>query len=167
MIREATAHDAEAIAAIYNDAVRNSTAIWNDVVVDVPNRADWIAAHQRDGAPVLVLEEAGEVVGYATYGAFRPHDGYRETIEHSVYVRADKRGGGRGRMLLQALIAEARARGPHVMVAAIEAGNTASIRLHEKMGFQTIGVMPQVGQKFGKWLDLALLQLRLDDRAQP
>lgn len=167
MIRDATAHDAQAIAAIYNDAVRNSTAIWNDVVVDAQNRADWIAAHYRAGEPVLILQEDGEVVGYVTYGAFRPHDGYRETVEHSVYIRADKRGGGRGRVLMEALIVAARARGKHVMVAAIDAQNTASIRLHEKIGFTSVGVMPQVGKKFGRWLDLALLQLRLDDRDQP
>ncbi|HEY0212585.1 MAG TPA: GNAT family N-acetyltransferase [Paenirhodobacter sp.] len=168
MIRDATPDDAPALAAIYNDAVRTSTAIWNDVVVDVQNRIDWIQARQGADLPVLVLEEGGEVTGYASYGPFRPHDGYRETIEHSVYIRADLRGGGRGRALMEQLIAFARAGGQaHVMVAAIEAGNTASITLHEKLGFASVGVMPQVGQKFGRWLDLALLQLVLDGRDQP
>lgn len=167
MIRDAAPEDAEAIAAIYNDAVRNSTAIWNDVVVDTANRVDWIAARQNAGFPVLVLEEAGAVTGYASYGPFRAFDGYRETVEHSVYVRQDHRGGGRGRALMEALIAHARADNRHIMVAAIEAGNTSSIALHEKLGFAAVGTMPEVGQKFGRWLDLALLQLKLDDRTQP
>ncbi|KFI26150.1 acetyltransferase [Paenirhodobacter enshiensis] len=167
MIRDATPADAAAIAEIYNEAVLNSTAIWNDVVVDADNRVRWIAAHHDAGVPVLVLEEQGEVTGYATYGAFRSFDGYRETVEHSLYIRADKRGGGRGRMLMEALIAFAREDGRHIMVAAIEAENAASIHLHERLGFVPVGRMPEVGQKFGRWLDLALLQLKLDDRTAP
>lgn len=167
MIRDATAEDADALAAIYNDAVLNTTAIWNDVTVDRTNRVDWLTARQSAGLPVLVLEEAGEVTGYASYGPFRSFDGYRETVEHSVYVRSDRRGGGRGRALMEQLIAYARAEGRHVIVAAIEAGNSASIGLHERLGFVPVGTMPQVGQKFGRWLDLALLQLVLDDRAAP
>ena len=167
MIRDAIAEDAEALAAIYNDAVRNTTAIWNDVEVDAANRIAWMNARQGAGLLVLVLEEAGEVTGYASYGPFRAFDGYRETVEHSVYIRSDRRGGGRGRALMTQLIAFARAEGLHVMVAAIEAGNAASIALHEQLGFRAVGTMPEVGQKFGRWLDLALLQLVLDDRTQP
>ncbi len=167
MIRPATPADAPELAAIYNDAVRNTTAIWNEVEIDAQNRIDWIAARQAAGLPVLVLVEAGAVAGYASYGPFRAFDGYRGTVEHSVYIRSDLRGGGRGRALMQALIAEARAAGFHVLVGAIEAGNAASIALHEKLGFTHVGQMPQVGQKFGKWLDLALMQLMLDDRPAP
>lgn len=167
MIRPATPADAPELAAIYNDAVRNTTAIWNEVEIDAQNRIDWIAARQGAGLPVLVLVEAGAVVGYASYGPFRAFDGYRGTVEHSVYIRSDLRGGGRGRALMQALIAEARAAGFHVLVGAIEAGNAASIALHENLGFTHVGQMPQVGQKFGKWLDLALMQLMLDDRPAP
>lgn len=116
---------------------------------------------------MLVLEEGAKVVGYASYGPFRAFDGYRGTVEHSVYVRTDLRGGGRGRALLSALILRARAQGLHVMVAAIEAENNASIILHQRLGFAAVGLMPQVGQKFGRWLDLLLMQLRLDDRPQP
>jgi len=167
MIRDATPEDAPEIVAIYNAAVRETTAIWNEIEVDALNRAEWMIARQEAGLPVLVLDEGGVVCGYASYGPFRAFDGYRATVEHSVYIRSDRRGGGRGKALLQALIDYARAEERHVMVAAIEAGNTASIALHEKLGFESIGVMPQVGQKFGRWLDLALLQLVLDDRAQP
>ena len=167
MIRNATPADAPAIAAIYNDAVRNTTAIWNEVEIDAANRVAWMQARQAAGLPVLVLEEEGEAVGYASYGPFRAFDGYRGTVEHSVYVRSDLRGGGRGRGLMEALITHARAAGYHVRVGAIEAGNAGSIALHRKLGFTHVGTMPQVGQKFGRWLDLALLQLVLDTRAQP
>lgn len=167
MIRDATPEDAPEIAAIYNRAVRETTAIWNEVEVDALNRAEWLMARQEAGLPVLVLDEGGVVAGYASYGPFRAFDGYRATVEHSVYVRHDRRGGGRGKALLKALIDYARAEERHVMVAAIEAGNTASIALHEKLGFEAVGTMAQVGQKFGRWLDLALLQLVLDDRTQP
>lgn len=167
MIRPATPQDAAAITAIYNDAVRHTTAIFNEHEVDVQNRIDWMQARAAAGFPVLVLEEGGAAVGYASYGPFRPHDGYRATVEHSVYIRSDLRGGGRGKALMAALIERAKAQGLHVMVAGIEASNEASIELHERLGFTRVGVMPQVGQKFGRWLDLLFMQLRLDDRAQP
>ncbi|MBR9651791.1 GNAT family N-acetyltransferase [Thalassovita aquimarina] len=166
-IRNATAADADAIAAIYNDAVLHSTAIWNDVTVDAANRARWIDDRQAQGFPVLVACDGADVLGYASYGPFRAFDGYRLTVEHSVYVDATRRGGGIGRALLQALIERARGDGFHVMVAAVEARNAGSIRLHESLGFEQTGLMPQVGQKFGRWLDLAMLQLRLDNRAPP
>ncbi|MDX1779790.1 MAG: GNAT family N-acetyltransferase [Thalassovita sp.] len=166
-IRNAETKDAAAIAAIYNDAVLHSTAIWNDVTVDAKNRAGWIADRQKQGFPVLVACDGDTVLGYASYGPFRAFDGYKLTVEHSVYVDTARRGGGIGRALLQALIERARADGFHIMIAAIEAGNTPSIRLHEKLGFEQTALMPQVGQKFGRWLDLAMLQLRLNDRETP
>ncbi|TMV94707.1 N-acetyltransferase family protein [Thioclava sp. BHET1] len=167
MIRDATPDDAAAIAEIYNDAVRHTTAIWNEIEIDAQNRSDWIADRQGAGYPVLVWEEAGRAVGYASFGPFRPHDGYHLSVEHSVYVHRDHRGGGKGAQMMAALIDRAREGGFHVMVGAIDASNEGSVRLHERLGFQHIGTMPQVGKKFGRWLDLALLQLVLDDRAQP
>lgn len=167
-IRDAIDADAPAIAAIYNDAVVNTTAIWNEVQVDAANRAGWMTDRRRLGYPVLVaVDDDGTVVGYASFGDWRAFDGYRHTVEHSVYVRADRRGGGIGKALMQALIGRARDIGKHVMVAAIEAGNKGSIALHEALGFQRTGLMPQVGMKFGRWLDLAFLQLILDDRPTP
>ncbi|MEC8291959.1 MAG: GNAT family N-acetyltransferase, partial [Pseudomonadota bacterium] len=108
-----------------------------------------------------------QVIGYASYGPWRPFHGFRETVEHSVYVRDGQRGKGLGRQLMQALIDQARADGLHMMVAAVTAGNDASIRLHEALGFEVTARMPQVGQKFGEWLELIFLQLRLDDRPSP
>lgn len=167
-IRAARDTDAARIAAIYNDAVEHTTAIWNDATVDAENRSAWMRGRATDGYPVLVAADSeGEVLGYASFGDWRAFDGYRHTVEHSVYVRADIRGAGIGRRLMEALIAEARALGKHVMVAGIEAGNLGSIALHEKLGFVRVGSMPQVGTKFGRWLDLVFLQLTLDTRERP
>lgn len=165
VIRDAEPADAAGIAAIYNDAVLHTTAIWNDRTVDVAERLAWMTARSAAGLPVLVArDEGGVVLGYASYGPWRPFDGFRETVEHSVYVRADQRGRGLGAALLGALTERARDAGIHVMVGAVEAGNTGSIALHAKLGFVRTGTMPQVGTKFGRWLDLAWLQLTLDDR---
>ncbi|MGK9165426.1 GNAT family N-acetyltransferase [Inquilinus limosus] len=167
-IRGAEAGDIAGILEIYNDAVLHTTAIWNETVVDAANRADWMAERRRLGYPVLVaVDEDGRVAGYASFGDWRAWDGYRHTVEHSVYVRRDRRGGGIGAALMLALIDRARALGKHVMVAGIEARNTGSIRLHEKLGFEHAGLLREVGTKFGEWLDLAFLQLRLDRRGDP
>lgn len=164
-IRDANSDDVEGIRDIYNDAVANTTAIWNEVTVDAANRAAWLAERQAKGYPVLVaVDEGGTVLGYASFGDWRAFDGYRHTVEHSVYVRRDRRGGGIGTALMRSLIERARALGKHVMVAGIEAGNTGSIRLHEALGFEKTGRMREVGTKFGQWLDLAFMTLQLDDR---
>lgn len=167
-IRDAEDRDAPGIAAIYNHAVDNTTAIWNETKVDAANRLDWIHARRLAGFPVLVAaDDTGAVAGYASFGDWRAFQGYRHTVEHSVYVRTDAQGMGLGRRLMEALIARARELDKHVMVAAIEAGNQGSIALHERLGFTRVAVMPQVGAKFGRWLDLAFLQLVLDAREDP
>lgn len=167
-IRDAGTADLDGILAIYNDAVQHTTAIWNDTPVDRTNRAAWLAARTAAGYPVLVATAAdGAVLGYASFGDWRAFDGYRHTVEHSVYVHRDARGRGTGHALLAALTGRARALGKHVMVAAIDADNLASLALHRRLGFTETGRMPQVGCKFGRWLDLAWMQLRLDERQQP
>lgn len=168
IIRDAGPGDAAAIASIYNDAVINTTAIWNEKTVDAANRAAWIAERQRAGYPVLVaVDDRGEVAGYASFGDWRAFDGYRHTVENSVYVRSDRRGAGIGRTLLGALIPRGRALGKHAMIAGIEASNEASIRLHEALGFERVGLFREVGTKFGRWLDLVFLELVLDSRKEP
>lgn len=167
-IRDAGPGDIAGITAIYNDAVENTTAIWNDTKIDAANRTAWLADRQRAGYPVLVaVDDGGSVLGYASFGDWRAWDGYRHTVEHSVYVRADRRGNGIGKALMLALIDRARGIGKHVMVAGIEAGNIGSIRLHEQLGFENVGLLKEVGTKFGAWLDLAFLQLTLDTRTAP
>ncbi|WP_290688870.1 MULTISPECIES: GNAT family N-acetyltransferase [unclassified Haematobacter] len=162
ILREATAADLPRLAEIYNDILATTDAIWNDAPVDAENRAQWLAARRTQGYPVLVAEEEGRVLGYASFGDFRPFSGYRLTVEHSVHLAPEARGRGVGRMLMQALIEAAREAGKHVMVGAIGASNAASIALHEKLGFTHVGMMPEVGVRQGRWLDLVLMQLRLD-----
>lgn len=167
-IRDANEGDLDALMAIYNHAVVHTAAIWNDAVVDLENRRKWLHDRRALGYPVLVAVEADDIpLGYASFGDWRAFDGFRNTVEHSVYVREDQYGKGIGRALMVALIARARSIGKHVMVAAIEGQNAGSIRLHKSLGFETVGHMPQVGMKFGRWLDLAFLQLTLDDRPHP
>ena len=159
---------ADAILAIFNDAIVNSTALYDYQPRTAESMVAWFAAKQKGGWPVIGLEdEAGALLGFASYGNFRAYPAYKYTMEHSVYVRNDQRGQGLGKRLLQAVIAEARAHDVHALVGAIDAANTGSIALHEKLGFKSVGLMPQVGFKFGRWLDLALYQLTLETPAQP
>ncbi|MCX8998494.1 GNAT family N-acetyltransferase [Rhizobiaceae bacterium BDR2-2] len=160
-VRPAAEADLPAILAIYNDAVLNTTAIWNETPVDLDNRRVWFAGRAARNQPVLVAESDGEVIGYASYGDWRAFEGFRHTMEHSVYVRSDRKGAGTGAKLMEALIAVAAERGVHVLIGCIEAENAASIRLHEKLGFRLVGRFGEVGQKFGRWLDLTCMELRL------
>ncbi len=161
IIRDATEADLPTIMDIYNDAVASTTAIWNDVQVDLANRQDWFSARKARGFPVLVADVGGAVAGYASYGDWRAFEGFRNTVEHSVYVHKDHRGAGIGRDLMQALVERAGQGGIHVMVACVEAGNAASVRLHESLGFRNVGTFSEVGEKFGRWLDLTCLELRI------
>ena len=161
MIRRATEGDLPAILAIYNDAVLNTTAIWNETPVDLANRSEWFRARSAAGFPVLVAEQAGRVLGYASFGDFRPFEGYRVTVEHSLYVEAAARGRGLGKALLSALIEEAHRLGKRAMVGGIDATNVPSIALHRKFEFTEVGRLPGVGTKFGQPLDLVLMQKTL------
>ena len=146
------------ILAIYNREVAHSTAIWNDAPADLENRRAWWRSRAEAGYPVLVAVKDGAVLGYAGYGPFRPYEGYRETVELSVYVAEASRRMGVATALMTALEAEARKRGVHVMVGGIAAENEASICLHRRLGFVETARMPEVGRKFGRYLDLVLMQ---------
>ena len=161
IIRPATEPDLDAILAIYNDAVARTTAIWNDQPVDLANRRAWFHARTAQGYPVLVAEEDGLTVGYGSFGDFRPFEGYRFTVEHSVYVAEGVRRRGIASALLASLEERARTMGKHVMVGGIAADNEASLKLHARLGFVETGRMSEVGFKFGRWLDLVLMQKTL------
>ena len=161
-IRDAREADAGGILRIYNDAVANTTAIWNDQLSSLEARLAWLRERQQSGYPVLVAAKAADILGYASFGPFRPWDGYRHTIEHSVYVDGASRQRGIGAALVNALIARARAMRMHVMVAGIEATNTPSLELHARLGFAEVGHLRAVGRKFDRWLDLVFMQLMLE-----
>jgi N-acetyltransferase len=168
VIRDATLDDIESITALQNALIATEAVEWTDTPHSIGDRFDWFERQQASGRPVLVaVSERGRVVGFASYGEFRDASkwpGYRHTVEHTIHVDATLWRRGIGRLLLRALIDRARSLGVHVMVAAIDGGNASSIALHEAAGFRRVATMPEVGTKFGSWLDLVLLQLVLDDR---
>ncbi|MFI9150170.1 GNAT family N-acetyltransferase [Streptomyces sp. NPDC053367] len=159
-VRRAQPGDVEAVREIRNHAIAHSTALWTDTLQSPAEAETWLAAHLERGS-AFVAEADGEVVGFAVYGQWREKEGYRHTVEDSVYVREGRHGLGIGSALLGALITAAREAGHHVMIAGIEAENTASVRLHERFGFLHAGTIPEVGVKFGRWLDLTLMRLPL------
>jgi phosphinothricin acetyltransferase len=159
-IRPARPGDTGAVRAIRNHAIEYSTALWTETPQSPVEGAAWLAAHLARGS-AFVAEVAGEVAGFAVYGPWRELDGYRHTVEDSVYVREDRHGLGIGSALLGALITAARTAGHHVVIAGIEAENTASVRLHQRFGFEHAGTVREVGTKFGRWLDLTLMRLPL------
>jgi len=161
MLRDAVDADLPGILAIYNYAVLNSTAIWNDTPTDLSGRLGWLRDRQAKAYPVIVAEEAGEVLGYASFGDFRPFEGFRISVEHSVYVAEYAQGRGLGRRLVEALFEPARALGKKVMIGGITAGNEASLALHAKLGFVQSAYMAGIGTKFGQRLDLVFVQKEL------
>jgi phosphinothricin acetyltransferase len=124
-------------------------------------RLEWLRSRRAGGQPVIVARHQGAVVGFASYGDFRPWPGYASSVEHSVHVAASERRRGIGRMLVHEIIARARNAGKHVVVAGIDSGNEASLRLHEQLGFERVGHLPEVARKFDRWVDLVLMQIRL------
>lgn len=165
-IREASEADASGILRIYNDAVAGTTAIWNDQLSSLEARVAWLTERRQSGYPVLVAAEETHILGYASFGPFRPWDGYRHTVEHSVYVDGASRRRGVGNALLGRLISHARAMKKHVMIAGIEATNEPSLLLHSRLGFIKVGHLQAVGRKFDRWLDLVFMQLTLGDGSQ-
>jgi len=149
------------ILAIYNDVIRNSTAVYSEVEFTLERGAAWFDARAGQGFPFVVARDASGVVGFGTFGDFRAWPCYQFSVEHSVHVRADRRGEGIGRTLVRDLLERATSMGKHVMIAGIDADNVASIRLHEGLGFAVVGHFHEVGFKFGRWLDLKFLERRL------
>jgi len=160
-IHDAAESDLEGVLSIYNDVIATSTAIYSHLPVALDDRRQWWRARVAQGYPVLVARDAGGVVGFASFGDFRAWPGYRFTVEHSVHVRADGRGRGVGTALLRALFPRAAALNKHVMIGGVDADNAASIRFHERLGFERAGHLREVGYKFDRWLDLVFLQRRI------
>jgi L-amino acid N-acyltransferase YncA len=165
VVRDATAEDLPEITEIYNSLLDTSTHEWTETRHTVAERAEWLEQQRAVGMPALVAVDQAGVIGWAAYGDFRDSvrwPGYRHTVEHSIHVREDRWGEGIGRALIDELVVRARRAGKHVMVAGIDAANVGSIRFHERLGFFEVARMPEVGEKFGRRLDLVLMQLMLD-----
>ena len=148
------------IAAIYNQAVRDTFSIWSEVETTIELRRGWLQARKTAGFPVLVAVDPAkpaDVLGYGSFGVFRDFPGYVKTVEHSVYVAPAAQRRGVGKALLAALIEEARNRSLAAMVGGIDSANAASIALHEQAGFEIQGDLKGVGRKFGKSLDLVFM----------
>lgn len=163
-------HDrhAPAILAIMNDAIVNSTALYDYEPRALASMTPWFDAKARGGFPVLGAEnEAGELLGFATYGTFRAWPAYKYSVEHSVYVADGARARGVGFALMRKLLEVAQTRDVHTVIGGIDAANTASIAFHEKLGFTHAGTLREAGFKFGRWLDLAFYQLVLPSPKAP
>ena len=166
ILRNAEPGDLAAIAEILNDEIDSGTASWTETPKTADDMARWFDGRAASGFPVLVAEDGGAVLGYASYGPFRAGEGYRGTVEHSVYVARPARGRGIARLLMGRLIAAARAAGLARMVGGVSADQPASMDLHRKLGFEEQGRLKGVGVKRGRRLDLALMVLALDGDGQ-
>lgn len=159
---------ADEILEILNEAIANSTALYDYKPRTAEGMAGWFKTKDAGRFPVIgAVAESGQILGFASYGKFRAWPAYKYSVEHSVYVHKDHRGKGIGRALLQQLIAAAKEQQYHVMVGGIDVANTASIMLHEKLGFVHAGTVRHAGFKFGRWLDLGFYQLILETPACP
>lgn len=158
LIRDATEADLSQLVAIINEAIAQTTARWTDTPETVESGKAWLEASARRGLPVILGEQDDTVVGFGSLAPFRTFSGFRHTIEHSVYVDPAAARRGYGRALLAALEERARASGHHVMVGTIGADNAGSLALHRRAGFVEVGRMPEVGHKFGRWLDMVIVQ---------
>jgi phosphinothricin acetyltransferase len=165
LIRPATPADLQAIVDIYNDEVLHGVATFDTEPWTATGQAAWLAEHTTGRHPLLVAEVTGCVIGWASLSAWSSRCAYARAAEVSIYVHRDERGRGVGRALLAELIARGRAGGLGVLLARIEASGAASLRLHRTVGFRSIGTMRRVGEKFGRVLDVELLELHLDGGA--
>jgi len=165
----ACTHDehGDAILDIQNEAIVNSTALYDYKPRPAEAMAGWFKAKDAGRFPVIGALGDQALLGFASYGSFRAWPAYKYTVEHSVYVHRDHRGKGIGIALMRKLLDAAREQDYHVMVGGIDATNAASVRLHEKLGFVHAGTIQHAGFKFGRWLDLAFYQLVLETPARP
>lgn len=159
---------AAAILEILNEAILNSTALYDYQPRTLQSMQSWFAIKREQNFPVLgIVNSTGKLLGFSTWGSFRAFPAYKYTVEHSVYIHHAHRGGGLSKILMQTLIEKAQQQQLHVLVGCIDADNTASIQLHQKLGFTHSGTIRQAGFKFGRWLDAAFYQLTLASPLHP
>jgi phosphinothricin acetyltransferase len=157
-VRLAALSDAEAIRAIYNREVTESTVTFDLVPRTLADQQAWLAARTGAHPAVVAVDREGPVIGFGSLSPYRDRPAYTTTVEDSVYVHADHRGRGVGRLLLEELIRVGTAHGFHAVMARIVGGHQASIALHSSCGFWEVGVEREIGRKFGRWLDVVLMQ---------
>lgn len=160
-IRPATESDLVAINDIYNHYVLHSTCTYQEELEPLGKRRQWFN-HHGGKHPVIVAEASGDVVGWGSLSAYHPRSAYRHTVENSVYIHHQHHRKGIGSLLLQELIVRARSLGHRVIIAGIDGEQTASVALHTKFHFEKVGHLKQVGFKFGRWLDVIYMELKLD-----
>lgn len=166
-IRTALEQDLEAMLEIYNDVIVNTTAVYDYQPHTLEMRRQWFRIKEAQGFPVFVAEEDGRVVGFSSIGPFRAWAAYKYSVENSVYVAADQRGKGIGKLLIAPLVEASVQLNMHTIIAGIDATNEASIKLHRSIGFEEVAHFKQVGYKFGRWLDLTFMQLLLKTPEKP
>ncbi|MDD5501991.1 MAG: GNAT family N-acetyltransferase [Candidatus Thermoplasmatota archaeon] len=157
VMRKAKHSDLEAITEIYNDAILKTTATFDTQTKSMEEQEKWFAAHDEKH-PIIVAEISGKVVGWASLSRWSDRCAYSGTAENSVYVAEKNRGMGIGNALLEKLMEEGKKCGLHTVIARIASGNGVSVKMHEKAGFSHIGTMKEVGVKFGKLLDVIMMQ---------
>jgi L-amino acid N-acyltransferase YncA len=159
---------ANVILEILNEAIVNSTALYEYVPREFESMVEWFKSKERNSFPVIgAVDDSGNLLGFASYGTFRAWPAYKYSIEHSVYIHQNNRGQGLGRALMQQLITAAIEQQYHVMIGGIDMTNAGSVILHEKLGFSHAGTIKQAAFKFGRWLDLGFYQLLLTTPKQP
>ncbi|WP_430901553.1 MULTISPECIES: GNAT family N-acetyltransferase [unclassified Paraflavitalea] len=148
------------ILEIFNDAILNSTALYDYEPRTLENMNAWFKTKDAGNYPVIgLVDENDQLLGFGSYGTFRERAAYKPTVEHSIYIHKDHRGKGLGKILMPEIINAAKLQGYHCIMAGIDASNAVSIKLHEQFGFREVGVIKEVGFKFNRWLDLAFYQL--------
>ena len=153
--------DAPAVREIINDSILHTSHNYDYHPKSLEEVELLFSEKILDGFPVLVGEVHGEVLGYATYGKFRAKPGYSKTLEHSIYLNEKAQGKGLGSEMMRKLIEIAKEQGYHMMIAGMDSENLGSYRFHERLGFRETARMPEVSFKFGKWLTLVFMQLKL------
>lgn len=167
-LKQCTEKQLPEILEIFNEAILNTTALYDYKLRTLEMMQAWFADKQKGNYPLIgAFNDEDTLLGFSSYGQFRVRPAYKYTVEHSVYVRSDMRGHGIGKVLLREIIKKAEEQDYHVLVGVIDASNTVSMKLHEKEGFVLSGIMKQVGYKFGQWLDAAFYQLILKTPEHP
>lgn len=163
-------HDRHAleILDILNEVIVTSTALYDYQPRTRESMVSWFKTKEAGSYPIVgAIDDSNQLMGFASYGAFRGWPAYKYTVEHSVYIHKVHRGKGLGIALMQRLIEEAKSQRYHVMIGGVDATNSTSISLHEKLGFFHAGTIKHAGFKFNRWLDLSFYQLILDTPAEP